>query len=337
MPSIRRASGCLFGLAFGDALGAPTEFLNVDEILARFPPDGPAQPEGDPARVTDDTQMMLAVGEALMQTPRPYTPEALERRLRQTFVAWLNSPENNRAPGRTCLQACERLEKGLPWYQATVASSKGCGANMRVAPVGLLPAGKSGVPEATRAAIAQFQAAITHGHPTALAASDLTAKAIAELLAGCAPSQLPQRLRTYAQEQRTTYHADWLGSLWQRPGRPSPEEFIARGWDECLEVLDRLDRALQQPDREHDPCLATGEGWIAEEAFATGLLCFLLYPDDPIAAIRRAAVTKGDSDSIACLAGAFAGAYHGFAVWPKDWVRRIEYAGGLAMLGSCWD
>ena len=208
---------------------------------------------------------------------------------------------------------------------------------MRVAPVGLLPTGKNGIPEATRAAIAQFQAALTHGHPTALAASDLTARAIAELVAGCAPTQLAQHLRAYAQEQRTTYHADWLGPLWQRPGIDSGEEFIARGWDECLAVLDRLDRALQQPDREHDPCLATGEGWIAEEAFATGLLCFLLYPDDPIAAIRRAAVTKGDSDSIACLAGAFAGAYHGFAAWPKDWVKRIEYAGRLAMLGSCWD
>ena len=77
MPSLRRASGCLFGLACGDALGAPTEFLSVDRILARFPPGGPQQPEGDPARVTDDTQMALAVGEALMQTPRPYTPAQL--------------------------------------------------------------------------------------------------------------------------------------------------------------------------------------------------------------------------------------------------------------------
>jgi ADP-ribosylglycohydrolase len=337
MPSIRRASGCLFGLAFGDALGAPTEFLNVDTILARFPPDGPPQPDGDPARVTDDTQMALAVGEALMQASRPYTPDGLERRLRQTFVAWLRSPENNRAPGMTCLRACEGLEQGLPWQQATVASSKGCGANMRVAPVGLLPSGRNGIPESTRAAIAQFQAAMTHGHPTALAAADLTAQAIAALVAGCAPPQLPDHLRAYAQGQRTTYDADWLGSLWQRAGVSSPEEFIARGWDECLEVLGRLERALQQADRASDPCLATGEGWIAEEALATGLLCFLLYPDDPQAAIRRAAVTSGDSDSIACLAGAFAGAYHGFAVWPKEWVKRIEYVGRLAMLGSCWD
>lgn len=337
MSAIRRASGCLFGLAFGDALGAATEFLSIDEILARFPPNGPEQLEGDPARVTDDTQMALAVGEALMQATRPYTPAALERRLRQTFVAWLRSPENNRAPGMTCLRACEGLEKGLPWHEATVASSKGCGANMRVAPVGLLPGGKQGIPESTRAAIAQFQAAMTHGHPTALAAADLTAQAIAALVAGCAPAQLPAHLRAYAQEQYTTYHADWLGTLWQRAGVPSPEEFIARGWDECLGVLDRLERALQQPNREADPCLATGAGWVAEEAFATGLLCFLLYPDDPQAAIRRAAVTSGDSDSIACLTGAFAGACHGFAVWPREWVKRIEYAGRLAMLGSCWD
>lgn len=56
----------------------------------------------------------------------------------------------------------------------------------------------------------------------------------------------------------------------------TPEEFIARGWDECLSVLDRLDAALVTPNRDADPCLATGEGWVAEEALATGLLCFFL-------------------------------------------------------------
>ncbi len=337
MPTLRRASGSLFGMAFGDALAAPCEFLGVDEILARYPPAGREQPEGEPARVTDDTQMALAVGEALMQTPVPYTPEQLERRLRQTFVAWLHDPENNRAPGHTCLTACHKLECGLPWQQATVISSKGCGANMRVAPVGLLPGGRRGIGESTRAAIAQFQAALTHGHPTALAASDLTARTIAELVAGCAPGDLPARLRGYALEQRGIYHADWLGDLWQRSEMPSPEDYIARGWDECLAVLDRLEAALRSPDREADPCLATGAGWVAEEAFATGLLCFLLFPDDPLAALRRAAVTSGDSDSIACLTGAFAGAAHGFAAWPKEWIKRIEYAGRLAMLGSLWD
>lgn len=333
----RRASGALFGLALGDALGAKTEFLNVREILRRFPPDGPTMPEGNPARVTDDTQMALAVGEALVEAEKPYTVHTLEGPLRRAFIAWNNSPENNRAPGMTCMRACENLERGLPWYKATIEQSKGCGANMRVAPVGLLPPDKDGVDSTTRAAIAQFQAAMTHGHPTALAASDLTATAIADLVAGGDYQHLLERLRTYAESQRTVYHHGWLGVLWQRPGIASPEKFIARGWDECLAVLDRLTVALEVMDRDSDPCLATGEGWIAEEAFAAGLLCFLLFPDDPVAALRRAAVTAGDSDSIACLTGAFAGAYHGIHTWPSNWIKRIEYRERLAALGSIWD
>ena len=76
---------------------------------------------------------------------------------------------------------------------------------------------------------------------------------------------------------------------------------------------------------------------MAEEAFGTGLLCFLLFPTDPVAALRRAAVTRGDSDSIACLAGAFAGASHGLAAWPAAWVRNIEYHDRLSRLGRAWD
>ncbi len=333
----QRAAGCLFGLALGDALGAETEFLSVSDILHRFPPDGPQAPQGHPARVTDDTQMTLAVGEALLEAARPYSARTLEQPLRRAFVAWANSPDNNRAPGITCMRACDNLARSMPWYEATVHSSKGCGANMRVAPVGLLPPGKDGLTETTRAAIAQFQAALTHGHPTGLAAADLTAYAIADLAAGNEPATLPDRLRHYAQSQQFIYREDWLGPLWQRPGIDHPQEFIARGWQECLHVLDRLDAALKVADRQSDPCLATGAGWVAEEAFATGMLCFLLFPDDPVAAIRRAAVTSGDSDSIACLTGAFAGAAHGLQAWPADWIHNIEYHDRLSSLSEAWE
>ncbi len=76
-------------------------------------------------------------------------------------------------------------------------------------------------------------------------------------------------------------------------------------------MLDRLQHAVRTVSPETDPCLAVGEGWIAEEAMAAGLLCFLLFVDEPLTALRRGACTAGDSDSIACLAGAFAGAHLG--------------------------
>jgi ADP-ribosylglycohydrolase len=117
----------------------------------------------------------------------------------------------------------------------------------------------------------------------------------------------------------------------------SPSEFIARGWDECLTVLDRLDAALALPDDSEDPCLQTGAGWIAEEAMATALLCALRHAREPVDALARAATTSGDSDSIACIAGAYLGAAHGMSAWPSPWASRIEYADQLTALGQAWD
>jgi ADP-ribosylglycohydrolase len=78
-------------------------------------------------------------------------------------------------------------------------------------------------------------------------------------------------------------------------------------------------------------------GWVAEEAPATGLPCFLLFPGEPVAAIRRAAAGSGDSGSIACLAGAFADAHLGMDAWPGEWAGRIEYAADLGRIGGAWD
>ncbi len=322
----------MFGLAFGDALGRPTEFLRLAEIEDRYGPGGPRELTGDPALVTDDTQMTLAVAWALRDAAGP-GPDVLADLLRRRFLAWAVSPDNNRAPGATCLRACAALSRGVPWQHASVAGSKGCGANMRVAPVGLV----TGYDLATLAGMAQLQAGLTHGHPTALAASELTAYAVRVLREGAGLGELPALLRQRCLDQRTMYRQEWLGPLWQRSGAQSPGQFIARGWDECLDALDRLDAALAFPDDDADPCLVTGAGWIAEEAMATALLCAIRHAQDPVGGLARAAATSGDSDSIACLAGAFLGAAHGMAAWPSAWSEQIEYADQLATLGQTWD
>ncbi|MFH8563613.1 ADP-ribosylglycohydrolase family protein [Streptomyces sp. NPDC017988] len=331
----RAATGALLGLALGDALGFPTEFNDVPSILAKCGPwRGMELPKS--AYITDDTQMTLALARALKAAAERGLcgPERFAHLARREFVAWNESPDNNRAPGTTCIRACELLaDEGRAWRDASQLHSKGCGANMRVAPLGLLP----GADDDVRAGAAQLQSALTHGHPTALAASDLTAYAVRLLARGAEPMGLVGLLRSYALENRTRYREAWLGDLWARAQASSPERFIAHGWDECLAVLERLEGALRHANPETDPCLATGEGWIAEEALATGLLCFLMFVDEPVTALRRAACTSGDSDSIACLAGAFAGAHLGADAWPAEWVERVEHRDELLAFGALWD
>lgn len=116
METTDRFEGCILGLAIGDALGAPTEFINtMDAIRRTFPPDGVRGFEewSHPAGTyTDDTQMSLAVARALVEAGHRDLDDLMGGMARE-FVAWSESPDNDRAPGNTCLAGCERLAAGV--------------------------------------------------------------------------------------------------------------------------------------------------------------------------------------------------------------------------------
>lgn len=326
---ISRVYGSIFGVAYGDALGRPTEFMTVPQIVHEYGPHGPTDLPS-PALVTDDTQMMLAVGRASMDS-WPF-----HQGFRQAFIDWSRGDLNGRAPGGTCMGSCRRLAHSphAPWQALTDMGSKGCGANMRVTPIGLMDTSLDDM-----AGLAQLQAAMTHAHPTALAAADLTACATRIFANGTGQGRgiglIPKLLRKYAEDQRSVYRERWLGDLNVYAGQSlNPRRWIASGWDEVIAGLDTLDNALASPRPDVDPCSTTGAGWTAEEALMTALHCCLLFPHDPQAALTRAATTSGDSDSIACLVGAFMGAKCGMNAWPAHWMDRIEYRGQLIDLSE---
>lgn len=316
-PSLEdRFQGCLLGLAIGDALGYPTEFLSLAEIHKRYGINGIVDLLGNPALHSDDTQMSMSVATALIEAGHTGVEHWMNALVRE-FVGWLRSSENDRAPGNTSIKGCLHLEAGIPWTESGIVQSKGCGAIMRVAPIGLY---FHNDPTELRTA-AWASALSTHAHPTALVCAEVTACSVAWAASGIPPSEFRERVRKLHSESISAWDPV-LGESWKRAGYSSPREYLDAGWIQLLSELEKISQALAQDPS--DVCEILGGGWGSDEAFACALACVIEFPDDYSAAIKRGANTSGDSDSIASIAGAISGAYLGTVAIPKDWRKRIE-------------
>jgi ADP-ribosylglycohydrolase len=297
------ARAVIFGLALGDALGWPVEFLELPHIRAKYGRQGITAPP-DPALITDDTQMSAAVAEALVEAGEADL-DTLMQAVARRFIAWKKDPITpTRAPGTTSIRGVNALEYGAPWREAGVKDSKGCGSCMRVAPIGYF---YQHAP-ATLMSVARAQGWMTHRHPAADAACVGAAHLVKLGLDGVAAQEYPARLRAVT---------DGLS-----------DEFDA--------ALGRVIEALDWPDEEtalNHIGPTRGGGWIAEEAVAMALYCVLKRPDDYAAAVTLGANISGDSDTVASLAGAIMGARLGLDSLPSDWIARLEnreYLEGLA-------
>lgn len=323
MDLLDRFRGSIVGLAIGDALGHPTEFVGeMKAIRARWGEAGVTgfEPAGrHPAGTfTDDTQMSIAVTRALARAGHQDL-ERLMTVMASEFVAWSRSPDNDRSPGGACMRGCRELENGAPWRHAGVGDSKGCGAAMRAAPIGLYL-----YDDVERLIlVAAAQSTLTHRHPTGVASSVAAAAAVAHVL------------KTGSLDGILDFTRDCVAKL-------SHEILLGVGCDERLArevglremqaMLDRTERALGEET--DDVCTLLGGAWIGEEAVATALWCVLRAGGDYRDAVLRGANSTGDSDSIACIAGSIAGALAGWTGLPDAWRRDVEKADTLVALAD---
>lgn len=174
-PSLHdRALGAYLGFAIGDALGATVEFMTAAEITATHKVHRNITGGGwlrlKPGHVTDDTQMSLALGDALLA--------ARGWDLRMTadaFVGWMRS----RPPdiGNTCRRGIRRYMTDGSLSALPAEDSAGNGAAMRNLPVVLATFNDTG----TLARCSVEQAHLTHNHPLSDAAT-LTLGRLTQLL-----------------------------------------------------------------------------------------------------------------------------------------------------------
>lgn len=360
MGNIDKYRGCLLGGAAGDALGYAIEFDREEAIAARYGSHGIRDYQLDErglAPFSDDTQMTLYTANSLLcslaalsaqayggtqasggaptssdaqassgapaPAPAPLpSPAALAAyapaQMAQFYVewmytqvspypltepkAWISSlPElfASRAPGVTCMNACDAMANGAK----AVNNSKGCGGIMRMAPVGLINTcpGFSGV-ELQR--LGAQLAELTHCHELGWMPAGVFAHIVSLLARDEASSVREAATQALNTLPEAFPNAHYLGQL-----------------QELLRYTLRLaDSDIPDLEAIH----ALGEGWVAEEALAIGLLCSLRHENDFAGAITSAVNHGGDSDSTGAIAGNIVGAHLGLAGIPQRYLEHLE-------------
>lgn len=293
--------GALLGCAVGDALGAPVEGMTAADIAAGYGRvTGFIDARFGAGRVTDDTQMTVALAQSIIEIGRFDLEHAAFK-----FGRWMESSDNGvkeaRGVGLASATACRRIYQGAGPEESGVLSA-GCGAAMRVGPVGLFY--HNDMESARRSAVAQGM--LTHTDPEALAGAAAVAFAVAAGVNQAVELDRLELVRRVA-------------------------AFVASINGAMAAKVEGLSGYLDADPR--DGFSYTGTGGYVMETVPGALFAFLRSPYDFEETVLAAVNAGGDTDSLGAIAGAVSGAFNGATGIPevlKDGVEGREYLERLA-------
>ena len=329
-----RIRGSLMAGAAGDALGYTVEFMSRKNILAQYGNKGITTfdlTSDGKALVSDDTQMTLftACGMLMGVTrgymrgiggqPEKYVDGAYldwyytqtgkkKKMLTDDFhYTWLRDlPElaHRRAPGNTCLSACESMFQG----KEVQNNSKGCGGIMRVAPMALLMAGywsrgKSPYNVQQMDEAGGEVAAVTHKHPLAFLPSAMLTHLIYRVIR-MEETEVKANIADIALETINALDNIYKGEY------EEDKRYLAN--------LTRMAVTLAANDKsDAENIRLLGEGWTGEEAWAIALYCAVRHVGSMEDALIAAVNHDGDSDSTGAVCGNIMGAIYGYEAMKR--------------------
>jgi ADP-ribosylglycohydrolase len=309
-----RILGCLAGLALGDSLGGPTEFLTPEQIRKEFGwVDRMVQaPEWHPhhklqaGQITDDTGQALAVAHAL-QPDGLTTAEAVA----QSLLDWADQAGEylSAVLGPSTRLALERLRNG---DSPRETGQKGTtnGAAYRAVIPGLVNFNR---PEKILPQVVEV-CLPTHGTMPAISGAAAVAFAIAQALTESPTlEKIIEAAETGAQSGRE--HGAWA---WFTP------------LEKRIELAVRLVKENPRPRSAlaalHD---YVGVDMLVPESVASAFGVVALANGDPMKAIQYGANIGGDTDTIAAIAGAICGAWRGAESLDREMLSQIEQVNQL--------
>lgn len=291
-----RFRGALVGTAVGDALGAPMEGRN--EVPAGYLSSLDSTPPN--LAYTDDTAMTIGVANSLLECSG-FDGAHMAATLSRDYER-----EPWRGYGAGPPRVFDNLGRGVPWDEAAASlfdgeGSYGNGAAMRVAPVALYA-----YPNQRRAAkIAHKTALITHTHPEGIDGAVAQAVAITALLQATSSDDPAELTRIVLAHVNSSVFRSKLMFIDRHIGERDP-----RGIADVL-----------------------GTGIAAHTSVPTALACFLANTASFGDSVKAAISLGGDTDTIAAMTGALAGARNGLSAIPENW-QGVEGASELIALAD---
>ncbi len=282
--------GCLLGVMTGDSLGGRVESTSFGVLRHRYP--GHDVQEMHPGRYGSASEMTLALAESLASDPE-FDGEDFARRLCLRC-------HDTRSYGQGTLISLGHLRGGADWNQAGDApAGRGCYGNAaaaRGAAIGLLYSGDVD----TLRWIAEEAAGVTHTHALGVEGAVVFALATALALSSRGRSIVPLAfLESIAAETQMREYRSRLESA---------ATLAERDWDEKT-IVERL-----------------GNNQTALGSVVTAIACFACHPANFLDPVSAAIRLGGNATSIVAMTGALAGARHGRASIPLNWLGGLESA-----------
>lgn len=316
----QKVLGALACAGMGDALGAATELYSIDEIIQHyqgFISDFQTPPEdtfagslgGVSGLITDDASQMYVFAEGLIKAGKAnFDTQAWT----ECLLRWASMEPYANYKGPTTEQVVKALKEGKPTNtigrigtSSRQAPNVGTtnGAAMRVAPAGLVWPGQ---PE--KACELAFATCLP-SHDTNIAIASACAIAAGVSSAMMANATVDSILAS------TLQGAEYGEQLAAERARVVAGPKIGKRLQLALDIA--------QSNSQLEPFLRELEGFVgnsvnAHESVPSAIAIFAFCQGNPWQTIHAAANAGNDTDSIATMAGAMAGAYKGFSALPSD-------------------
>jgi poly(ADP-ribose) glycohydrolase ARH3 len=241
--------------------------------------------------------MMLCVVEWLLED-EPHLPEVLLARFAEAHEPWRRYGSGTDA----ILRQFPKYKS--EWREFATAmfpfGSYGNGSAMRVAPIGL--AFHNNIEKA-------FALAITSSRPTHSHAFAYHGVVLQTIAVAIAASSLK-------------FSADaFLGRM--RSALVTFSELM-QDTSKYERALNEIEAGLRRGTSCREMSEVLGTGVTAQEAVPMAIYCFLRHPESYAQVIHEAVFIGGDTDTIACMAGAISGAFLGASAIPVNWLRNIR-------------